>query len=290
MKHPLARALPVILVAAFIGACSQVQLGYNAAGFFIKQYANDYLELTGTQQRAWQPRLARIMDTHREDVLPELAGYADAVSSAAAARFPRPQTTCLVDGFEDLYRRHARLAVSLAAPLLAGLDDAQVSALADRFARDAEDDRPDTDAGRLEREQRKRAKRYIERIEDWTGELTEKQRGAVRRVTDRMPDTTFAVYAYRGRKRAELIALLESGADESRVHRFLSDWIVEYRDLPSQLRRAGGEYGERSAELLMTLGKVLDDQQIARLVGRLGKLTRDLESLQDRPRIEPLSC
>lgn len=270
--------------------CSQVKLGYNAAGFLIGEYADGYLELTADQKRAWKPRLERILATHRREELPKLAGFVEALAQTGGAGFPRAETRCLVESFPSLYRDHALLAVSLAAPLLAALEPAQVDRLEARFAKDAADDRPELENGGRERIQRKRARRYVETIEDWTGELSDSQRQVVSRGTARMPDTVQSVYDYRERKRGDLVDLLRQGADESRIHGFLIQWLVEYRDLPPDLKDARGLYADRLSDLLSSLGRVLDAGQRNRLNSRLLKLRDDLVSLQGSNRVEPISC
>ncbi len=290
MSKPWRIGLVLTCTLILVAGCSQVKIGYSAAGFLIGEYADDYLDLTAEQERAWQPRLERVLATHRREELPRLAGFAEALAQTGGAGFPPAETRCLVEAFPPLYRDHARLAVSLAAPLLAALGPAQVDRLQARFAKDAADDRPELDSGGRERLQRKRAKRYVESIEDWTGDLSESQRLVVSRGTDRMPDTVQAVYDYRERKRAELIDILRQGADESRIHGFLSRWLVEYQDLPPDLAQARGLYADRLTELLSSLGQVLDPAQRERLSNRFMKLRDDLMSLHGSGRIDPVSC
>ena len=298
MKRPCHRvplltltlALAVLLVLPTLSGCSQIQIAYGTSEFFIKRYANDYLKLDSEQLARWEPRLKAALAAHRAQELPLLAGLFDALHAAGSAGFDQANTRCLVATFRTLYVRHARLAVGLAAPLLARLTPAQVQALDRRFAADYAEDRIKPGTDNTTAELRKRARRYVKSIEEWTGHLNGSQRDLVAEVTSHMPDTAEAVLTYRTHKREELIALLRSGADEGRIERFLTDWLVEYRDLPPNLTAAGEQIGERVGELLIRLGASLDQPQRQRLNDRLAAVRDDLMRLQQAPRLVPVSC
>ena len=256
----------------------------------IKRYADDYLKLDSEQLARWEPELQAALDRHRAVELPILAGFFDALLKASTAGFDQANTGCLTAAFRTLYLRHARLAVGLATPLLARLTPAQVQTLERRFAADYEEDRIAPGTRDLARERRKRARRYVKSIEEWTGALNDAQRGLVAEVTARMPDTTEAVLAYRTSQREALIALLRAGAGEARIERFLTDWLVEYRDLPPDTAQAGDQIAERIGELLIKLGASLDQAQRRRLNDRLTAVRDDLVKLQQAPQLVPVNC
>jgi len=287
VRPPLLLALLLFLPLVLPG-CSRLQIAYGTAPFFIERYADDYLALDSAQLTHWEPRLTDALAAHRALELPLLAGYFEALHQASLAGFDTTNTACLTDAFLDLYRRHIRLAVTTAAPLLAGLTPAQVQALERRFALEYAQDRPRP--GDRDRELAKRARRYVKSIEEWTGPLTAAQRGLVAAVTRRMPDTAAAVLDYRTRKRRAFIELLNTKANEATLARFLTDWLVDFRDLPPTLVRAGAQLQERVGELLIALGASLDEGQRQRLSERLAGLRDDLMQLQKAPRLVPVTC
>lgn len=294
MTHACIRGLLptllLLLVATALAGCSQLQIAYGTSEFLIKRYADDYLKLDREQLARWEPSLKAALKTHRAEELPGLAGLFDALHTASVNGFDQTNTRCLTTAFRTLYLRHARLATAAAAPLLAGLTPAQVQALEQRFAADYADDRIEPGTRDVGRELRKRTKRYVESIEEWTGLLSAAQRTLVADVTGRMPDTTEALLDYRTRKREQLITLLRAGANATRIERFLSAWLVDYQDLPPALAAAGDAIGERVGELLIRLGTTLDQAQRKRLNSRLKSLRDDLMQLQKAPRLVPVGC
>lgn len=282
-------SVALVLALLVLSGCSRIQIAYRSADFFIARYAEDYLDLDTRQLERWEPRLQAALAEHRAQELPQLAGFFDQTLKASRTGFDTSNARCLVEASRSLYRAHAQLAVGLAAPLLAGLDPRQVDALEKRFRAEDEDaqPKPGTDPGR---ERRKRIKRYVASIEDWTGPLDPAQRQLVSEIAGRMPDTAAKVLDYRRKKRQELLALLRSEADEARIRGFLTDWLVEYRDLPPALEQAGNEIAARVEELLIRLGASLSRAQKERLQTRLENLRDDLLKLQASPRLAPLSC
>ena len=223
------------LLAVLITGCSSVQLAYNSADFFIERYADDYLGLDGAQMRDWSPLLEAALKRHRADELPYLAAFFKQAALDARAGFTPTTLDCLLDQFETLYRRHFRLAAATAAPLLANLSTEQIDALAKTFAEEHEEDAAEANAEDAARRARKRAERYVDNLRWWFGDLSSEQRGLVRDITRRIPDTAPAWYDYRHAQREALIALLRSNASTAAIERFLIQWLVDFQDLPGSL-------------------------------------------------------
>jgi Acyl-[acyl carrier protein]--UDP-N-acetylglucosamine O-acyltransferase len=158
----------------------------------------------------WSPTLRAALATHRQAELPYLAAFFDSAQNDARKGFTREDVHCLLDQFERIYRRHFTLAAATAAPLLADLEQSQIQALAQRFREEAQED---ADAGARPEAARvaKRVERYADNLRWWLGELDANQRRIVRAVVADLPETD-VWYAYRDRKRRELIALLRRDA------------------------------------------------------------------------------
>lgn len=273
-----------------LAGCSSVQLAYNSADFFIERYADDYLGLEGAQMRDWSPLLDAALDRHRADELPYLAAFFEQAALDARAGFTRSNVECLIAQFETLYRRHFRLAAGTAAPLLATLSPAQIEALAKSFAEEQEEDAAEANAKDAARRAGKRAERYVDNLRWWFGDLSSEQRGLVREITRRIPDTAPAWYDYRHAQRQALIALLRSNPSTAAIEQFLIQWLVDFQDLPGSLAKAQPALRKAFADLLLRLQPTLSQDQRERFIGRLEGLRRDFMRLQQTPTLAPLRC
>ncbi len=288
------RTLPTVLVLALllITGCSGVRVGYNSADFLIEHYADGYLSLDSAQMARWAPTLDTALARHREQELPYLAAFFESAMRDARKGFRRADMDCLWRQFETIYKRHFRLAAETAAPLLASLDREQISALEREFAEEAADDANTDDPARIARRARKRAERYEGNMRWWVGELSAQQRRIVADVTRSMPDSAGAWYDYRNHKREQLVALLRRGADAGRIERFLTDWLVDYKDMPADLKRARPELRRSFADLIVRLDASFSAAQRERLIQRLTRLRDDFKALQrSRPaKLAPVDC
>jgi hypothetical protein len=285
------RPLSIVILLIFLTTgCSSVQLAYNSADFFIERYADEYLGLDGAQRRDWSPQLKAALERHRAEELPYLAAFFEQAARDARAGFTRSSVDCLLDQFETLYRRHFRLAAASAAPLLANLSPTQIDALAKTFAEEHEEDAAEANAEDAARRTRKRAERYVDNLHWWFGDLSSEQRGLVRDISRRIPDTAPAWYDYRHAQREALIALLRADASATAIEQFLIQWLVDFQGLPGALAEAQPALRDAFANLLLRLQPTLSKDQRTRFIGRLEGLQRDFMRLQQTPSLAPLRC
>lgn len=121
------RIFILLLVPLLVVGCSRMSILYRTADFLIEQYADDYLSVDSDQLAAWRPTLATVLARHRREELPHLAAFFSGLHEAARTGFKTSGTGCLLDVFEDLYRRNFRLAAE-AARSPAGLPASPASA------------------------------------------------------------------------------------------------------------------------------------------------------------------
>jgi hypothetical protein len=273
--------LLVLLPGLFTTGCSRVQIAYGTADFAMELYASRYLGLNDRQVATWRPFLRAALDRHRDEELPAIS----TLLALAASDIRDGLTTAKVSGWmeqiEPIYRRHARLFATAAAPLLVTLSETQIDSLENKFHEQAREDATDNSPERLAKRQRKRTERYIENIEWATGELTEPQRELVRKEIALLPDTATSWYAYRDQQREALIALLRRGADTEQVRDFLNRWLADFDDLPVDLTQARDQLRAGLIQLIVKIDATLSETQRDHFEQRLKILGEDFQSLHE---------
>lgn len=286
----LSLLLLVVLSLILAAGCSRVKIAYVTADFLIERYADDYLGLDGTQISRWEPRLTDSLAKHRNEDLPYLAAFFQGALTASKAGFDQSNMNCLLDEFEEIYRRHLRIAAEAAAPLLADLNSEQIRDLETKFHKEDQEDQPNDSPEGKARRDRKRAERYTESTEWWIGSVTKRQQRLVADVTSRLPDTADDWARYRSGKRNGLIDLLDRNASAIRIQTYLTDWLVDYKDLPRPLRSARLELRARIAELFIRLDETFTPAQRIYLQDRLKTLRNDFMDLQLKPHMARVNC
>ena len=277
------RALPIILIVLVLTACSRTGLVYDNADWLAYRWAAELLDADAPQRDDWRERFRQWHVTHRERLLPRVIDILYAMEAQAGDGLSSDRLACLLDDAERVYRAHARLTVPLAVDLLqdmSGEQRAHMAAELDRRNREYAEKYLDADpAARHE----KRVERYLERIERWTGNLSDEQVSMVDAAVRKMPETAETWLAYRRQQQRRLLDLLDARADEAELATFLAAWWIDFADRPEALVGRIEQMRRASARLALRLDASLTSRQRSKFVKRVAKLRRDLEAVSDVP-------
>lgn len=273
------RLIAITILILLSSACSRTQFAYRNADWLLERYARQTVDASAVQRDHWRSVLESTLQRHREQELPLIIAYLDVVGHVLGEAESSIAATCLVDGAQLLYQRHARLAIDLSVPLLASLDGAQVRHLAEYITQSQQDAvkqylNPDP-----ERRKASRQARFIGRIERWTGKLNDNQQQQVRDALERIPDLTVPWLAHRAQQTDRLLAMLEAGASAKALRDYLNRWWVESDGGSAEYRQLLSIAKHEFLLLLQELHTTLTNRQRATLEKRLGNLRSDLASI-----------
>lgn len=280
---PMLRLILVALLTIPGYACNRTELAYRNADRLLEFYAWQAVDVSATQRQDWRPLLQNTLQSHRDAELPLVIEWLELAGRSIGETQDSAGTACLVDSAGVLYRRHARLAVDLTVPLLASLDHAQISHLGEYISERQENAvrrylKPDPQA-----RQASRRKRFIDRIETWTGTLDAAQRRQVTDALKRIPDLSSPWLAYRAEQTGRLMRLLETGADAVALREHLDEWWVHRDGWSVEYRQLWRIAREEFVQLMDGLAMTLTDKQRATAGKRLIELRQDLASFISRP-------
>jgi hypothetical protein len=268
-------------LALLVGGCSKTEFVYRHADWFIERWTDDLVDLGDEQGAEWRVVLDQALDLHREAELPAVIAFLGAVEKHAARGLSAPAVECLMGEAEELYRRHARLAVEVAVPLLVRLSPPQLEHLQRRLEERNEDYREEHLSQDAERRAARRAGRFNDRIERWTGRLEPEQQAFVGAATRDMPELAEPWLRYREERQGELLEMLRAGAGADALRPFLEGWWIHFSGQSTQLAGATREVRLRTVRLLSDLDLTLDPEQRETLTGRVGELRRSLQAVLD---------
>jgi hypothetical protein len=282
----IARFRPLLMFACcalLLTGCSRTEFVYRNADWLITRWADAQLDLSAAQQRAWEPQLEAALDRHRSEELPRLAAWLQAAEQAARQRLGTDELACLADWAEALYERHARLAVTLALPLLEELGPQQIAHLRGRWQERNAEYRAEYLSGSPRQQEAARAERYRERVERWTGRLNPAQREMVAGSSRALPNLAALWLAYREDRQAGLLALLDAGAPPQDLRAYLVGWWVDLAGRSPELAAASKHARDETLALLARLDNSLTPAQRRTLGERFGRLGRELQGLSGGP-------
>lgn len=272
----MTRILVVVFLSVLVSACSRTQLAYQNADWLLEYYAGQTIDISAAQQEQWQPVLTTILQQHRDSELAYLVAYLDMASQILSNDQDAVGATCLVDGALILSRRHARLAVDLAVPLLANLDQSQIKHLSEYTAK--RQDRLVTRYLDPNPELREKARRirFNERIEKWIGRTTSDQQLMVDEALKHIPDISHFWLAYREQQINVMLGMLEADVDAKALRRYLNSWWVAWEGRPDDYIRSWLVAKQEFVIFMDRLGESLTSEQREKLDKRLTALREDL--------------
>ena len=273
------RWLAAILAAATLAGCSGVRMAYDNADTFIRWRLLQFLDVQGEQADELDERIARFMRWHRANALPKYARDAEDAARRLERGLSREDLVWGYDIFIGHGREAMRAAADQAAPLLDRLTPEQIQHMEQRVAEENRKfAREHLRGGERERREQ-RARRIVERLEDWLGNLSKAQIEAVERFSARAPLLDELRDRDNRRIQGEILALIR--AHETRQR--LGDKVVSWdrgRD-PAYVAARAANVQEFNT-LLLEVNRVATREQRARVVAELRRYSQEFRALAAR--------
>ena len=279
----LSRGVPILLLLLLTTACSRTDLLYDNADWLVYRWADKLMDASGAQEDAWRGTFRQAMVDHRRELLPQLVRLLHGVEAGVKQGLTAAELSCWTEAADRVYREHARWAVVPAMAVLSDLSPSQTGHLAEELEernREYAEDYLDED---LQRRERSRIDRYIERVEHWTGDLTTEQLRLVEELARRLPDSAPDWLDYRVHKQRQLLDLLGVGAEPQTLQHFLDAWWVDLKGRPSVLVDKTERLRVGVIDLLLALDGAITQEQRDRVLERLGNLRDDLAGAAGTP-------
>jgi hypothetical protein len=205
------RILAALLLVAALAACSTAtRVAYNNAPLAGTWVVDDWFDLHDGQRDWVKERLARYMAWHRASELPEYERLLQDIAARAGTRITADDARRAFREMRALYHRALRQAIPDMADFLLLAHPEQVDRLAKKFEEDNAKAVKESVRGTPAERQEVRVKRFVERIEDWTGRLSKPQRELVRARVSAMEDLTDEWMGDRRFRQSETLALLRA--------------------------------------------------------------------------------
>jgi hypothetical protein len=274
------RTLSLLAACALLAACSATRLAYDNADTALRFMASSYLDLDPEQTEEMRQRIVQFHEWHRANELPAYAALMRSASERAGRGITAEDVAWGLDNLRARYRRSAARAVEGAAPVLATLTPGQIAGLERKFAENNEKYEKDFLAADETKRRRAQAKRVLERIRDFAGDLTDDQEARIKR---------FALanekhVALRFEDRRQLQRGLVDAIRTQHNAKELGASLAEIFNRPERRRSEtfiteDRAWDEALGRLIVELDRSLSPKQRARVVRRLSDYASDFAAL-----------
>lgn len=228
MSRLLSRALLAAALAVLLAACSTAtRVAYNNAAFAAAWMVDDWFDLREGQRDWVKERFGRLLAWHREAELPAYERLLHDAAARVATGITAEDARRIYGEMRAAYQRAMRRALPDMADFLLQVSPEQIAFLERKFEESNDRlARENVKATPFERREA-RAERYLERLEDWTGRLSESQRGLVRSRVSAIDDYTQEWLGDRRLRQSETLALARSRPSREAMIAGLSRILVD---------------------------------------------------------------
>lgn len=274
--------LVAALLLATLSGCSATRLVYNNADWLLQRELVKHTCPTEAQQDWLKLQLVSLHRWHRRQELPRYVRALRRLTRALDRPLTRPAVEALFDELDGARRRLSQRLAAPAAVYLEGLAAPQIACLVRQ---------QQLWTTRLRRELRGPAEGYVarqrdkleDRLDDWMGDLSLAQRGAVDRLLRaRRPAHGVVARAWSSWGRRLVAVLRKAGPRLARTRR-LRQAMTDRAALYSQRERAAVLAWSRSnRQLTWAAARLMTATQRARLKLKLATLAKDLQALSNQ--------
>ncbi len=279
------RGVLVTIPLALLCACSAIQIGYNHADTMIQWRAAKYFDFEGAQKAEFERRVQRFLAWHRRAALPEYARLAHEMGDRLARGLSQADLVWGYDTFQTQLRQSIEAGSAQMGDLLDALSPAQVERFRARL--DEENRERAKEYGldeSIDERRERRAKRNIERLEDWFGTLSDAQVERVRLYSANAPLDGTLRDLDRKRLQRELLAMIREREARARLAQWAVAWDKRRHSAYSDALEANlREYFRMLLDLDRTLSPAQRDRAVRRLRAFAGDFTA-LAALQGSAR------
>ena len=275
------RSLVLAALAVLAVACSTAtRVAYNNAPFAAAWVVDDWFDLHDGQREWVKDRLGRFLAWHRVSELPDYEKLLQDTAARSTTRLGEDDVRRIYREMRALYHRMLRKAIPDMADFLLQLHPEQVGHLERKFAEDNAKVMKETLKGTPQEREERRAKRYLEQFEDWTGRLSAPQRDLVRARVAAIADTTDGRMGDRRYRQSETLALLRAKTSREQMTAGLTRILIDTDSWrrPEYVAKLQAR-DEQVFAMIAALDATLTAEQRGKMHRRLGNYAADVAYL-----------
>jgi hypothetical protein len=269
----------LVAAALVVAACSVSRLAYLNAPPLALWYLGGYVDMTDAQKTLVRDRLGHAMTWHRQAELPQYQRALEHLATKTESRISVEDARTTYKQARDYYDRAIDHLVPDLADFLLTLDASQLERMENKFSDDNKKIMKEL-KGSAEERRVKRAKKYIDQFEEYTGRLDTHQREIILNLTRNLPDLTEDRLEDRRYRQREVLELIKSKPSRDQLVAKLRKLLVD----TESWRRA--EYkqklrvrDERLFEVVAELSATLTPEQRGHLQKKVRTYVKDISSI-----------
>ena len=276
------------LLASFlllvVGACSNLQIGYNLGDTATLYYLDGYLDLDSRQKQQLSAELKQLFAWHRQQELPAYANELGKTRQMLQKPLSVAQLSGINDFMRDALQRIALQSVPMFSQLLLSLTQQQVVYLRVQLDESNVQWREEQLSGSAAEQRQRRYELTLDQFEKWLGPLDAQQQATLRVANEQWPVDQQFWYSERLIRQQETLALIDYAVVQKPPQAQLSDRLRQYildfeKDRSAQRQARIDSSREHVMRLIVELTNNATAEQKQHIVVRAQDLIDDFSAL-----------
>jgi hypothetical protein len=270
----------ILAAALALAACSVSRLAYLNAPPLALWYLGGYVDMSDAQKTFVKERLTRAVSWHRQAELPEYQRAIESLIGKMEGKVSVDDARSTYTKARDYYHRLVAHLLPDFADFILLLDPAQVERIERKFADENRKVVKESVKGSVDDRREKRAKRYVEQFEEWTGRLSEAQRDIVFNATKDLPDLTEERVGDRRYRQGEIVQLIRAKPAREAIIQKLRGLLIDTESWRrAEYTRKLRERDERLIEVVAQLSETLTPDQRRSVQRKMRGYVQDIDSI-----------
>lgn len=274
----------ICCVFLLITACSAVRFVYNQGDTLVRWWIDDHIGLTAEQEILTRELLEQQFWWHRTEQLADVSKTLEQLRH----QLKRPLSTEEVSQFTDDLKKFmyaiAKKATPDAAKIFTTLQSNQIEAMQKRMQKGNEKFAREWLPQGLEKQNKVRADKVIDRVEWLFGSINKEQEEKIRQHINSNPLDMNMVYQERLRRQSDLIKIVKSIQQNKLNQQQAEDLLTTYiKNFEYGITKEQQEFGKRRNALGIQLSafitQIMNDEQRKYASGRVETWAQDVQEL-----------
>lgn len=216
----------ILILSLFLSGCNQISFFYDYADWYIMYKIDDYFDITDAQEDFLDPKIDQLHAWHRKEEVPRIIKFLEQVKIEVKNGFSEKNLPWIENEYKKMRMRINQKLGDDMALFLSSLNTEQIRYFEKKLEESnrEHDNRPERSYDEwLERRQN----RTIDRLEDWYGDLTEKQKKAVLSNIKFVRQDHASHNIQRRELQKRIIKLLYKKKTTNEIRDYVTNWFMD---------------------------------------------------------------
>jgi len=267
----------IFILLSNLTACSLTRLAYNYGDFLLLRQIDRYFQVDSEQKKFLKQTLKQFFAWHRQQELPLYVTLLSELKTKAQDGLTREELDWAFTQFEARRRELFLYLLPNTATFFTTLQLQQLDYFEKKFVKAVPPALSDTDK---QRDLEERAKKTIDKMEDWFGRLTDGQKFRIQELSFALPDVKREWLDYRETRRREFVTFLRQNPSAAEITTYLKPWLIHPREAYLPQYKAKFLQMEAAVKtMILEIDQFLTPSQRTKALKRLSGYINDFKKL-----------